>query len=517
MSKKGVSLGLVKALVSKATGADPAVIEQAVQDWLDDHPEATTTVADGSITEQKLAAAVAAKINQVTQLSDEIDDIGSDVTDLKSAIDTIASFTDEYTNINQNSDLFTVRNGYYTGPNGWVEGASYCSYYFITDKKTKLYWDTIPNASTNYTQISVFSNCDSYDDASSDNFVGRYRNSDNTLPTEINKLEIEEGCLVVISVWVSANAFSCFVSNGTKATLTDKVSLSNTQIQQVIESVKKPFFRYISGAGNDSSTERIEIFIPTTIGYVMYQFVHTVNAEKNANIWRMAYAMAYDDTLTKRFDITTQGEWECALHLNGRADFSGGLAHGDEIYNSIAFWVDGKKMATSDFSGNMQFDELVITEASALYDPNDSETVIAQHGSKHIFKRDGLQINQTINWLINDSLTACFLAMFPPAKAVTNAYYTNKDYSQKTITTYPIEESKTTDATIYSTESGVTARFAINDYPIGYGGGDLFIIHDNGTGNYNKCYYAISYQATPSITSGTQWRSKTIYNIDVVK
>lgn len=72
---EGISLGLVMGLIREATGADAAVIEQAVQDWLDEHPEATTTVADGSITEAKLAAAVAAKINQVSQLSDEIDDL----------------------------------------------------------------------------------------------------------------------------------------------------------------------------------------------------------------------------------------------------------------------------------------------------------------------------------------------------------------------------------------------------------------------------------------------------------
>lgn len=34
---------------------DPAVIEAAVDDWLDDHPEATTTVEDGSITRVKIA------------------------------------------------------------------------------------------------------------------------------------------------------------------------------------------------------------------------------------------------------------------------------------------------------------------------------------------------------------------------------------------------------------------------------------------------------------------------------
>ena len=52
--------------------ADPAVIEAAVQEWLNAHPEATTTVADGSITEAKLASSVAQKVNAVTQLSDEI-------------------------------------------------------------------------------------------------------------------------------------------------------------------------------------------------------------------------------------------------------------------------------------------------------------------------------------------------------------------------------------------------------------------------------------------------------------
>jgi hypothetical protein len=274
--------------------------------------------------------------------------------------------------------------------------------------------------------------------------------------------------------------------------------------------------RYTHESGNDSSTERFDIFIPTSVGYVDYQFVHTVNAEKNANVWRMGYAMAYDDDLTKRYNITTQGEWECAVHLNGRPDFSGGLAHGDEIYNSVAFWVDGKKYTTSDFSEDLEFDEFVITQASSLYDPNDSETIIAQHGSKHIFNDRGLQVDQTLNWYVNDALTACYLAMFPPAKAVTNAYYTNKNYSQKSISSYPIEESKTTDMTIYSTTSGVTARFAVDKYPKGYAGGDLFIIHDNGTGNYNKCYYAISYTATPAITSGTTWESKTIYEIDVV-
>jgi len=57
------SIGLVVGLIKALSGADPAVIESAVSAWLDDHPEATTTVEDGSITEAKLAASLSAVIS----------------------------------------------------------------------------------------------------------------------------------------------------------------------------------------------------------------------------------------------------------------------------------------------------------------------------------------------------------------------------------------------------------------------------------------------------------------------
>ena len=65
----GIIIGLIKAL---APGVDPALIEQYVSAWLADHPEATTTVEDGSITEVKLAQALAAKIAEIDTLSSAI-------------------------------------------------------------------------------------------------------------------------------------------------------------------------------------------------------------------------------------------------------------------------------------------------------------------------------------------------------------------------------------------------------------------------------------------------------------
>ena len=53
--KHGTVIALIQALAPKAS---PEAIEAAVSSWLDEHPEATTTVQDGSITEEKLASDV---------------------------------------------------------------------------------------------------------------------------------------------------------------------------------------------------------------------------------------------------------------------------------------------------------------------------------------------------------------------------------------------------------------------------------------------------------------------------
>ena len=70
----GVVIGLIKKL---APVASPEVIAQAVNDYLDDHPE--IEVADGSITEEKLASDVALTLSTLE----------SDVSDVKTAIDGI--------------------------------------------------------------------------------------------------------------------------------------------------------------------------------------------------------------------------------------------------------------------------------------------------------------------------------------------------------------------------------------------------------------------------------------------
>ena len=80
-------MGLLIAMIEQASGADPEQIEQFVKNWMDAHPEATTTVQDGSITLAKLASDLAAKINSISSLSDEIDDLNAAVNAIVSSSD----------------------------------------------------------------------------------------------------------------------------------------------------------------------------------------------------------------------------------------------------------------------------------------------------------------------------------------------------------------------------------------------------------------------------------------------
>ena len=82
MSDTGKIVALIKAL---SANVDPAVIESAVSDWLNDHPEATTTVEDGSITKAKLDSDLQEIVDDVPALKTEINSKADEPTGTKTA------------------------------------------------------------------------------------------------------------------------------------------------------------------------------------------------------------------------------------------------------------------------------------------------------------------------------------------------------------------------------------------------------------------------------------------------
>ena len=129
MSDTGKTIALIKALAPAAPEIDPEEVKADVEEWLEDHPEATTTVQHGSITKAKLNASLQGTV-------DDVDALKSAINKLKVGIDTLnGSFvvgvldrTTVYPNLKyavsnptiQTYDreiIFTIANGFYLNLN----------------------------------------------------------------------------------------------------------------------------------------------------------------------------------------------------------------------------------------------------------------------------------------------------------------------------------------------------------------------------------------------------------------
>ena len=281
---------------------------------------------------------------------------------------------------------------------------------------------------------------------------------------------------------------------------------------------KKRYLKYISGSGSDASTERVEVYVPSRVGYIRYDFLHTEAVDRNADLWRVGYAYAVDDSFVERFALTVQGEWECALHLTGREDFSGGYAHGDEKLDVITFFVDGELVDITECATMTEFSTLHIVQTSQMLDPADGTTVIADHGSEHIFS-DGLVVDQAVTWKADQTLAQCYMAMFPTAKAHTDKVFTDRDFVVKDADGTTITVPKATRAAIFSTTDGFRADISVGIYPSGIdASGDYFRLTDNGGNNYNKMYFAItSASGGATVSAGDVWMAQTVYQLRLAK
>ena len=165
-----------------------------------------------------------------------------------------------------------------------------------------------------------------------------------------------------------------------------------------------------------AATERLHVYVPAETGYILYLMYHFVDVSNNSDVWQIYNAYQVDDNFdyANRKTLTITGEWECAIHLNGRDDFSGGHTHGDEMMQSVVFLKDGVPVTISDFSTLTPCNDLRIIRSSTMYDPADHTTAIAEHGVEYVYTSGGVTIEQSLKWLVAEQLTNCFLCMCLP-------------------------------------------------------------------------------------------------------
>ena len=408
--------------------------------------------------------------------------------------------------IDRTSSLFTVMDGYINGIDGITENAAYRSYSLVATENCKCYIEPI-GVSTTYLSIAVWHN----NTISVDNYAGRYRIDEGNLPTADEPLQIAPNDLIIVSIqnpegYAIGRNFSLHI-------------ISTQEVPKKEPVPKRKRLKYVNEAGAEHSIEKLEIYIPATVGYVRYDFLHCVRESNNANIWRIGFAYAVDDDLNERFALTTSGEWETTVKLSGRSDFSGGITHGDVQMKDILFFVNGSVADVTTITELTEFESLRIVQTSDFYDPSSQEDKISENGIEYIFTDNDVLVNQSLLWKVTEStqLAAAYMSMHLPAKACTDTFYTDVNIVPTLLdgTSYGRVEGAR-KAVVYGSTSGVFTEFSAEKYPTEKDGGNALLITDNGGGAYNKCYYVVS-DHRAWVKADELWQSSVRYSFDVGK
>lgn len=448
---------------------------------------------------------------ELANVAEDVSELKENFTELGSSI--YDSFTPDFVSV-ENINGVTKNEGRNSGPGGNQIAVgvltAYDTYWFVTNEDIDIWVDSLLLPS--YFSISYGSDFSGATESGNTIYLNctnatRVRKSENNLPTEANKLHIASGSVVAFTLNTGAVTNIYGISGET---------IKNVSKDFIYQVVKANYLRYVSGSGLDGSTERVEVYIPTASGYVRYDFLHAVSQSINSDVWRIGFAYHTDDSFNTDINLTTSGEWECAIHLSDRDDFSGGYAHGDEIMSDVAFIVDGELVDITTLTDMTAFTDLCIMEGSNLYDPADHQTIFAKHGSKHHFTKNGLAIRQAVKFTQNVTVSSAYLAMLPISKAVSDTVVPDNSFALMPTTSSGIRITSTSDVTIYKTDGKVKAEFSA---PID---GQLdtnpnritFMCIDNGSTVYNKCYF-VSTLSNVAVTAGKIIKAEARYNFVV--
>ncbi len=400
--------------------------------------------------------------------------------------------------------------------------AGYTTYWFVATRAAQIYFDSTP-AYTALTVAPGFTRKYEY----SDNSIAlacqtagtRYRTSDGNLPDQSNPVSVSTGDAIAITITENTNVL--LYGYATEMVYNPDEEFKEAILNDVKSYLpKKSYVQYNTHSGGTYS-EYLSIYLPADNGYIRFEVTHDIDANIKSDIWRINNAFACDDNFANEKQLTAGGEWELAIHLKnvvatGVNGFSGGIYHGKEICDSVKFYLNGEEVDITTLTERTEFIRFTFNQTSSLYHPDDFTHKIAEHNSDHIFYYD-VTIKQSLKWLVTEEVTSNYMAMFPVSKTYSNRFSTDGSFIRAVggsgvYTTVQLARK----ANILSTPDGIEYEFYTPLYP--EKGADFFLITDNNSDRYNKCYYNI----TPldsgyySVTTGEQWYSVTKYKINVV-
>ena len=275
------------------------------------------------------------------------------------------------------------------------------------------------------------------------------------------------------------------------------------------------------------------IYVPTVVGFYKINFRHSINASANYDIWRINKLSAVDDQLNLRYHITNSGEFEAAIKLLDRNDFSGGIMHGDERMQSLSLCLDGATTQIDKISNLTSFQEMLLSRTSVFYDPADHTQQIASHEVQYTINTDGIRVDQSVTWFVDEVCRASYMAMFPVLRTDTDdtgntiiisEFYTDNatseqyDVSTSGLSDYPQKWKKGVHKMILKSEAlGLEASMDIlncSDIPgAGYS-------QCSPAEQYNKLYYSITGFGSATeyaVSKNDLWETSVQYTVSIQK
>ena len=287
-------------------------------------------------------------------------------------------------------------------------------------------------------------------------------------------------------------------------------------------------------ADSNLQSEYVRVFMPAEDGYVGWKIERFEKGSMNANCWHLGLTYLFDKDLTTDVlkQLTNNGEIEMAVKLNGRPDYIGCKAHGDEIMQSVSLSVNGTEVPIKSVANTTMCRSVAFRQTSKMYDPSlslqlsdvtDETPYVAIHDKTLTFQGGTLSIDQTITWNDEFSVAETDFPMFTPRKyntangisvVITDGCYTNLSsydlphpWDQPSIPSQS-SASSISSATVYGKESGIACRVTCSQFVNGDPATTGFSLRDNGGANYNKIYFNMSGSlGVKTANAGDVWTS----------
>lgn len=269
---------------------------------------------------------------------------------------------------------------------------------------------------------------------------------------------------------------------------------------------------------NGAADARISVYQKATTGFILYRLYHFVDAGSKTNAWTLYHFYRTDDRLQNAVDLSVSGEWETAIALSGQA-YVGGHTHGNEVDQYVTLLMDGVPVTPAQISSNTICDDFKILRASELYQASDNTVTLADHACIYHFHDGTLNLDQAISWKMDAALGNVFFNMFMPHKAYLDRAAVDTEAEPIVLPTDTsetfvdaINKPDATQVVFWDSERMLSAVVAVSQIPTGLPGGDRVVLDDNNGLNYNKSYFKAC--GSGSVTNGTIWKVKGSYKIN---